>query len=65
MWWTALARVEAGKAGAIEPLVVLLRDSRDQSVVRNAAFAIANLCLDNSAIRLAMLHAPDSLDRYR
>jgi hypothetical protein len=44
----ALARVEAGKAGAIEPLVVLLRDSRDLSVVRNVAFAIANVCLDNS-----------------
>lgn len=44
-----LARVEASKAGAIEPLVVLLRDSRDSTVVRNAAFAIANICLDNNA----------------
>jgi len=43
------ARAEASNSGLIEPVVALLRDSSNTNVVKNAAFALGNICLDSNA----------------
>jgi len=45
----ASARAEASNSGLIEPVVALLRDSSNTNVVKNAAFALGNICLDSNA----------------
>ncbi len=45
-----------GNAKAVEALVGLLKESRDPTILRNAAFAIANLCINNGILKHPVLH---------